>query len=299
MDKLKDMQLLCHIVEKGNFVKAAKVLGVTPAIVGRRVAAMEDALGFILFNRTTRSMQLTSVGNSYYQGAKQLLDQVMQLEESLTSQHQNNPSGMIRISAPDELGSQFLIQVIKEFNQSYPNIQFDLNMDNKPVNLIEEDIDLSFRLSFDMQDSSYIAVKLTSTTFGLYASPNYLAERGTPTHIDDLVQHDCLHMGSNRYGDVWHFEINGKAVTYRQPWKLVLSNSSALFQALFNDMGIGLLPSMFCKKHLENSRLVEIKDIAQFPKLGVYAMYPTRKHIPYRMTLFLNYIKYWFETNSL
>lgn len=295
MDKFRDMELLCSVVEKGNFAKAAKAIGVTPAIVGRRISALEDKLGLVLFQRTTRSMQLTHAGKSYYEGAKQLLEQVEHLEHSLTQEHQDNPSGLIRLSAPDELGRQFLIHAIAKFQKSYPDIHFDLSLNNSPVNLIDEDIDLAFRLSFDMQDSSHVAVKLSQTSLGLYASPRYIEDYGVPEDIQALQSHRCIQMGSSRYGSSWNLEKNGQRINHRQAWALTVSNTSSLFEALLSDMGIAMVPTMFCHKYVEQGRLVLLEGISDFPEVGVYAIYPTRKHLPYRLKIFLNFLKGWFE----
>ncbi|NLS12899.1 LysR family transcriptional regulator [Vibrio sp. SM6] len=284
------MQLFCTVVDKGSFAKAAKALNVTPAIVGRHIAALENALGFILLNRTTRNMQLTPGGKAYYEGAKAVLESIDQLEDSLSSSHQVNPSGLVRLSAPDAMGP-FLMQAIKAFRQHYSNIRFDLMLSNQPINLIEHKIDVSVRLSYDLQDSSYIAIKLGDTRSGFYASPNYLAQHGTPTQYQELEQHDCLHMGSSRYGDNWMLQVDGKTVAYRQPWVAVISDTHTLIRALCDDMGITVMPSLFVQSEVQRGDLVELKNLADFPPVNIYAMYPTRKHLPYRLTLFLDFLK--------
>ncbi|MGF1729370.1 LysR family transcriptional regulator [Photobacterium kasasachensis] len=293
MDKYKNMQLFCTVVDKGSFAKAAKMIGVTPAIVGRRIAALENSLGFILLNRTTRSMQLTPGGKAYYEGAKQIIENIEQLEDSLSSAHQVNPAGLIRLSAPDAMGP-ILMQAIKTFRIDYPNIRFDLMLDNRQVNLIEDEIDLTFRFSFDLQDSSYIATKLGQTTFGLYASPSYLEERGTPAHFSELEAHDCLHMGANRYGDIWNLNVDGKNISYRQPWTIVVSDTNTLIKAIVSGMGIAMVPTIFVTSDLEQGKLVEIQGLTSFPEISIYGMYPTRKHTPYRLSLFLDFLKKWF-----
>ncbi|MBY5948433.1 LysR family transcriptional regulator [Photobacterium rosenbergii] len=296
MDKYKNMQLFCTVVEKGSFAKAAKAIGVTPAIVGRRIADLENDLGFVLLNRTTRSMQLTPGGKDYYQGAKRIVEDIDRLEDSLSSDHQHNPSGLIRLSAPDGLGPM-LLEAIRVFRQSYPNIRFDIMLSNSQTNLIEEEIDLSFRLSFDLQDSSYIATKLGTSTFGLFASPLYLESNGRPEHFSELENHDCIHMGSSRYGDAWNLHVDGKNITYRQPWAMVVSSTTALIQALVSGMGIGVVPTLFAREYVEQKKLSALPGLTQFPEVGIYGMYPTRKHMPYRMTLFLGFLKAWFEEN--
>ncbi|WP_208638759.1 LysR family transcriptional regulator [Vibrio rhodolitus] len=296
MDKYRNMQLFCTVVDQGSFAKAAKSLKLTPAIVGRHIAALENQLGFVLLNRTTRSMQLTPGGRGYYEGARAILNEIDALEDSLSSTHQVNPTGLIRLSAPDAMGP-ILMQAIKLFRHDYPNIRFDLVLANQQLDLIKHEIDLTFRFAFELQDSSYIATKLGQTTMGLYASPGYLQLRGTPTNLADLEQHDCLHMGTNRYGDNWILSVDGRNVTFRQPWIAVISDTHTLIQAVIDEMGIVMLPKIFVSQPLSKGELVEIKGIAEFPPVGIYGMYPTRKHIPYRLSLFLDHLKQWMPHN--
>jgi DNA-binding transcriptional LysR family regulator len=297
MNKFKDMSLLCKVVEKGNFAQAAKSLNVTPAIVGRRITALENSLGFLLFNRSTRQMHLTAAGQDYYRGAKKILGEVIELEDGLKTDNQVNPNGIIHISAPDGLGSDFLVKAIKDFKQDYPNIQFALHLDNRPMDLIENNIDLTFRLSFDLQDSSYIVTKLTETTFGLFGSAQYLKTHGVPKSIEDLKDHDCIQMGASRYGDYWTLMQNGEVIAYRQDWSLIVSNSQSVIQALSSDMGIAIMPMLFVDRYVIPNNLVQIKGISDFPNIGVYALFPTKNHLPYRLRLFLDFIKEWFKSN--
>jgi DNA-binding transcriptional LysR family regulator len=242
-------------------------------------------------------MLLTNAGQEYYQGAKKIIADVVELEDGLKTDNQVNPSGTIRISAPDGLGSDFLVKAIKDFKQDYPNIQFSLHLDNRQIDLIENDIDLTFRLSVGLQDSSYVATKLTETTFGLFASAYYLESRGVPTSLGELKNHDCIHMGDSRYGDYWAIMRNGEIINYRQDWSLIVSNSQSMIQAISSDMGIALIPMLFINQHIIPNNLVQIKGISDFPTIGVYALFPTKSHLPYRLRLFLDFIKEWFKSN--
>ncbi|CAH6794213.1 LysR family transcriptional regulator [Vibrio chagasii] len=290
MDKYRNMQLFCTVVDRGSFSKAAKALGITPAIVGRHIAAMEESLGFRLLNRTTRSMHLTPGGKAYYEGAQTVLSQIEQLEDSLTTAHQNNPEGLIRLSAPDAMGP-FLMKAIKDFRAEYSGIRFDLALSNSKSNLIEEEIDLSIRFAFELQDSSYIATKLGESEFGLYAAPSYIDAHHVPSNYSDLKNHDCLHMGSSRDGDYWMLTVDGKSLSYRQQWVAVISDTNTLIQATVDGMGIAMIPSVFVNTHIINGDLIKIENVAEFPIVNIYGMYPTRKHVPYRLSLFLEYLK--------
>tara|TARA_Y100001960_G_scaffold50107_1_gene50870 strand:+ start:2897 stop:3793 length:897 start_codon:yes stop_codon:yes gene_type:complete len=290
MDKYRNMQLFCTVVDRGSFSKAAKALGITPAIVGRHIAAMEESLGFVLLNRTTRSMHLTPGGKAYYEGAQTVLSQIEQLEDSLTTAHQNNPEGLIRLSAPDAMGP-FLMKAIKNFRSDYKGIRFDLALSNSKSNLIEEEIDLSIRFALELQDSSYIATKLGESEFGLYAAPSYIDEYQAPSDYKELKNHDCLHMGDSRDGDYWMLNVDGKSLSYRQPWVAVISDTNTLIEATVDGMGIAMIPSIFVNSHVKRGDLVKIQDVAEFPIINIYGMYPTRKHVPYRLSLFLEYLK--------
>lgn len=293
MDKLRDMALVAEVVEKGNFAQAAKAVGLTPAMVGRRIAAIEETLGFTLFNRSTRRMELTPGGQTYYEGCRRILAEVSELEESVTSSHQTNPKGLIRLTAPDGLGSPFIVDAIKQFRTSYPDVRFDIDLSSTPKDLIKDKIDLSIRLAFELEDSSLVATKLGSTSFGLYASPDYLHTRGRPQSLSDLKQHDCLNMGASKYGDYWNVIDEGRVVSFRQPWALVLPNTECMIHAVCEGMGIAMIPELFTKTQADAGKMMRLEGITEFPDLSVYAIYPTRKHLPYRVNLFLDFLKSW------
>lgn len=293
MDKLRDMALVAEVVEKGNFAQAAKAVGLTPAMVGRRIAAIEEALGFMLFNRSTRRMELTPGGQTYYEGCRRILAEVSELEESVTSSHQTNPKGLIRLTAPDGLGSPFIVDAIKQFRTSYPDVRFDIDLSSTPKDLIKDKIDLSIRLAFELEDSSLVATKLGSTSFGLYASPDYLQAKGRPQSLSDLKQHDCLNMGASKYGDYWNVIDEGRVVSFRQSWALVLPNTECMIHAVCEGMGIAMIPELFTKTQADTGKMIRLEGVTEFPDLSIYAIYPTRKHLPYRVNLFLDFLKSW------
>lgn len=297
MDKFRDMALLAAVVEKGNFAQAAKAVDLTPAMVGRRIAAIEEHLGFMLFNRSTRRMELTPGGRTYYEGCQRILAEVSELEDSVTSAHQTNPKGLIRLTAPDGLGSPFVIDAIKHFRTSYPEVRFDIDLSSTPKDLIKDKIDLSIRLAFELEDSSMVATKLGHTSFGLYASQAYLDAKGTPTSLSDLQHHDCLNMGASKYGDYWNVIGNGHVVSFRQPWALVLPNTECMIHAVTQGMGIAMIPELFANAHTTAGKMVRLEGVTEFPELTVFAMYPTRKHLPYRVNLFLDFLKEWAPSN--
>ncbi|WP_299985822.1 LysR family transcriptional regulator [uncultured Ruegeria sp.] len=284
------MKLLATVVDKGSFAHAAKDVGLTPAMVGRRIAAMESELGFVLLNRSTRSMQLTPGGKEFYDGCLRILADAEELETSLSSAHQSNPSGLIRLSAPDGFGGTTLIRTINKFRSSYPEVRFDLQLTNEPVDLIEERIDLAFRLTYDLQDSTLIARKLGQAKLCLYASDEYLARKGQPAELADLEHHDCLHVGTTRYGDYWTIIQNGKIVKFRKPWSLVIPNTLSLIQATAEGAGIAAIPDLFVRDHPCADQLTRLDGVVAFPDLEFFVLYPSRKHLAHRVTAFLDFL---------
>ena len=174
------------------------------------------------------------------------------------------------------------------------------------MDLIENEIDITFRLSFDLQDSSYIVTKLAETTFGLYASHDYLKERGKPEDLQALQTHQCIHMGASRYSGNWTLLENNKAISYKHDWEIIVSNTNALINSIKAGLGIGMVPKLFIEDVLLEQQkskkaripieqeVVEVHGVADFPILGLYALYPTKKHLPYRIRLFLDFMKDWF-----
>lgn len=293
MSKFKDMQLFALVVEKGNFAQAAKAAQLTPAMVGRRIAAMEKTLGFVLFNRNTRQMHLTPNGKSYYEGCKQILSDVAELEDSLSANHQSNPKGLIRISAPDALGNT-LLDAIVVFKQTYPEIRFDLDLSNAPQDLLKEQIDLSLRLAFELEDSSLVATRLLQSQFGLFASHEYLEKHGKPQTLEDLQHHACLSMTQSKDGGYWHIMKQGKPIHYKQQWALTLSTTPSLIHAVERGLGLAMIPRLF----VANSQLIELTDVVEFPELTLYGIYPSRRHLPFRVNLFLQHLKGWFASKQ-
>ncbi|MGH0000497.1 LysR family transcriptional regulator [Pseudovibrio ascidiaceicola] len=290
MDKLRKMALYCRVVELGSFVAAAQAQNVSPAIVGRHVSDLEAMLKVRLINRTTRSMEVTEAGHRYYQGCKISLAQLAALEQDMMSKEGEALSGIIRLAAPEGLGSPHLLGAIEGFQALYPNILFDLVLDNGQTDFISENVDLSIRLAISMQDSSLIVRKLSGTRLCLYAAPAYLAEHGTPKCQEDLNQHACLAFGASRFGDSWPIVTDKGLTKLRQPWRLVVNQTQTYRKALTNGMGIGLLPAVMAEEQVKAGSLTPLSLDDTLPDVGIYAVYPNRDFQPERVSLFLEHL---------
>lgn len=294
MTELRDMELFATVVAEGSFAAAARKVELTPAMVGRRIAAMERALGFPLLSRSTRRMQLTPGGDAYLKGCQRILAEVSELEDSVSSQHRVRPAGLIRLSAPDGMAfGNLLPGIITAFRRTWPDIRFDLDLSNAHGDMIADRIDLTLRLAYELQDSSQIAVPLTDAGFGLYAAPEYLERRGRPAALADLDRHDCLHMTASRYGEYWTlWDRDGQILRrYRQDWALCLPGTAALIESVAAGAGIAVIPDLFVENHALAKDLIRLDGVVDFPPIRLFAMYPSRRHLPYRVRLFLDFLR--------
>lgn len=188
--QLGSIEIFCKAAELGGFTAAAELLGLTPASVSRSIKRLEERLGVRLFSRTTRIVRLTSDGELYWAQCQQALEQIAEAERAITG-NQKVPSGLLRISVGTLYGNYRLLPHLKHFTEAYPQIELELSLSNRVVDIVNEGYDLAIRIGTP-QDSRLIARKLEDATVGVFATPEYLARRGVPETLDDLVKHDCL-----------------------------------------------------------------------------------------------------------
>ena len=291
MDKLKNMALFCRVVEQGNFAKAARSVNLTPAIVGRHVFRLEEMLGLRLILRTTRTMEVTAAGKEYYRGCKRILEQVETLEQSLVQSVYGEPEGRVRIGVPDGFAAPYLLDLVANFQQSYPKVQIDIIEDNERTDMIKDHVDLVIRFAMTLDDASYVATPLTTTPLALFASRDYLQRKGSLSSIEDLAHHDCLLFSATRYGGTWPVIVDGQPRKLQLPWKLSFTNTHILMDAVGKGLGIGLIPELLVKG-LSRGNIEKIEGICEFHTITIYAIYPSRDYLPHRVRLLLEHIKH-------
>ncbi|MES0826451.1 LysR family transcriptional regulator [Ruegeria sp. SCP11] len=291
MDKLRKMAVFTRVVELGSFAAAAADQNVTPAIVGRHVADLEAMLGLRLINRTTRSMEVTDAGQHYYHGCKTMLDQMAELEQDVADRKGASPSGIVRVAAPEGIGSPLLLDAVESFQKLYPEVLFDLVFENDQTDFISAKVDLSIRLAISLEDSSLIVAKLMDTQLSLFAAPSYLERLGVPTTVQDLDNHSCLAFGGSRFGDSWPLMTKAGLRKLRQPWRLVANQTHIYREALVRGMGIGLLPEVMAADLVEAELLVPICLDSRFPDVGVFGVYHEKTFQPRRVRLFLEHLR--------
>lgn len=291
MDKLKKMAAFARVVELGSFATAADDLNVSPAIIGRHVADLEAMLDLRLINRTTRSMEVTEAGQRYYHGCKAVLEQLDALEQEVSIDQSTRLSGVIRVAAPEGMGTAILLEAIESFQALHPQVLFDLVFDNNQTDFVTAGVDLAIRLAINLEDSSLIVSKLSETRLALFAAPAYLSAHGTPQTIQDLEQHSCLAFGGSRFGDSWPLVTEKGLQKLRLRWRIVMNQTHVYREALVRGLGIGLLPEIMASDLVTTGDLVPIELNSDLPIVGVFAVYPNKAFQPHRVRLFLEHLR--------
>ncbi|MGR9099097.1 MAG: LysR family transcriptional regulator [Gammaproteobacteria bacterium] len=293
MDKFNSMHVFCRIVELGSFIAVAREMDLSPMMISKHVAQLEKALGVSLLNRTTRKVSLTEAGSQYYRRSKQILEDLMELEDQ-TSELANTVKGLLRISVPIDFGGIHLVPAIDAYQKRYPDVAVQMSLDNGPVNLTDGSFDMAVRVT-DVLDPGIVARKFTETQLGLYASPGYLRQHGMPKHVDDLMNHRCLRYLDTPHGDFWVFNEGGKIKKIKPKTHFASNNGRALGQAAALGMGIVQAPELSVARYLENGSLMEILPDCKPQKIFIYAIYPQRRFVPAKLSTFVNYLIEYFK----
>lgn len=292
MDKFNNMRVFCRIVELGTFSAVAKEMKLSTMMISKYIAQLEASLGVVLLNRTTRSLNLTSAGEAFYNRSKQLLEDLAELEAS-TAQLGERVAGQIKISAPIDFGGIYMVPAIEQYMRRFPEVRVLMTLDNKPPNLRDGSFDISVLVT-DKLDPGVVARKIAETELCTYASPAYLAERGTPQTIDDLVGHQCLHYVDTPHGDYWLFNVNREPKRIKTDWVLASNNGRALCQAAALGMGIVQAPRLSVISYLNSGELVEILRDYRRPAVAIYATYLQRRFYPAKLTSFVDFLLEYF-----
>lgn len=281
---LNEISIFIKVVNSGSFAGAAKLLDMPKSTVSAKVSALEKRLGVTLIRRTTRKLHVTEAGQDYYDQCIQGLNQITQAEEQVT-QKQSIPQGVLKITAPVELGSILLPDVITQFQKQYPKVKLDLMLTDRTVDLISEGIDLGIRAG-QLKDSTLIAKKIGSVFFAPFASPKYLKAHGTPKSPKDLKEHSCIIFSP--FGlDGWQLSGSGSSQFVNLDSSLTVNDLSLAKSLAVSDVGIALLPTFFCATEAGDKSLVRVLDDYKSNVRPVSFVYPQQQFVPKNLTAFM------------
>ncbi|EIJ48802.1 LysR family transcription regulator protein [Herbaspirillum sp. GW103] len=288
MNKLREIECFIAVAELGSFVKAADALGISKAAVSRTVLELEARLGSRLMQRTTRRLSLTEAGSLYLERCKQIVTALEEADD-LLSAGSAKPVGLLRINAPVTFGILHLAPLWPMFLDRHPEVELDITLSDRIVDIIDEGYDLAIRIA-RLADSTLIHRKLTSTSLPICASPAYLEKHGTPHHPHELAQHQIISYSYNQGKDEWQFSGPEGPVSVRIHARMHVNNGDSCVQAALGGIGITRQPTFMIDQYLRSGQLVPLLPDYTVPDLGIYAVYPSRAHLPAKVRAMLDFL---------
>ena len=291
MDKLKQIESFASVATKGSLTAAAKAEGVAPAVIGRRIDALEERLGVKLLVRTTRRISLTHEGSAFLDDCQRVLGDLSNAEASVSAGGVK-ASGYLRIAAPGGFGRRHVAPMVPKFVSQHPEVHVSLNLSDRVVDIVNEGFDCAVRVG-DLPDSSLVSVRLADNRRLCVAAPAYLQRAGVPRSPAELQRHECLTLSSDASQTRgWAFSADGVVTHIRPNGRLDCSDGEVLHDWCVQGLGIAWRSSWEVDAEVAAGRLVSVLDDFAAPPNGIYALFPQRKHLPLRVRLWIDFLKH-------
>lgn len=287
MDAFKQVESFVSVASRGSLSAAARVEGVTPAVIGRRLDALEQRLGVKLLTRTTRSISLTFEGAAFLEDCQRILNDLANAEASV-SLGGVKASGHLRISAPAGFGRIHVAPLIRDFLDLNPDVSCSLDLTDRLVDLVNEGIDCAIRIG-ELPDSSLVSIRLADNRRVVVGSPAYFERHPPPASPQDLAAHNCLPLGQQR-GWVFRDE-DGEVATVKISGRLECNDGAVLHEWALAGQGLAWRSLWEVESDLRAGRLVSVLDEFAAPVTGIYAVFPQRKHLALRVRLLIDHLK--------
>jgi DNA-binding transcriptional LysR family regulator len=269
---------------------AAHAEGVAPAVIGRRIDALEARLGVKLLVRTTRRITLTHEGSAFLEDCQRLLADLASAEASVT-EGGVKASGHLRITAPAGFGRRHVAPLVPAFTQAHPDVSLSLNLSDRVVDIVNEGVDCAIRVG-DMPDSSLVSVRLADNRRLCVAAPSYLQRAGVPATPADLMRHNCLTLSSDASQTRgWAFVVNGELTHLRPSGRLDCSDGQVLHEWCLGGLGIAWRSTWEVEADVAAGRLQVLLENFAAPPNGIFAVFAQRKHLPLRVRLWIDHVK--------
>ena len=289
MDKFEDIQAFIAVVDAGSFTAAADRVGSAKSAMSRRVSALEERLGVQLLHRTTRALNLTETGRSFYEHGTRILSDLEEAEAAVQQEH-GELSGTLRLALPLSFGVRHMCGPIAAFSKQHPKIRFDLDLNDRRVDLIEDNFDLALRIGH-LSDSSLIARRLFDARTVVCASPHYLNVHGAPETPEALNDHQCLVYSNREDPGRWNYEdADGNKNSVAVTQMMTASSGDFLCNAAAHGMGIVIQPSFIASQAIRSGNLVPILTDYNFALIPAYAVYPPTRHLSFRVRAFIDFL---------
>ena len=291
MADLDNILIFVKVAQYQSISRAARSLGMPISTVSRRLSVLESQLGVTLLRRTTRRLTLTAPGRDYFNECQEPLNLLQDAERVLT-RTQKEPEGLLRITAPVMLSHGPFPEFLSGFLKAHPRIRIDLSITNVFVDLVADNVDVAIRFG-ELRDSSVVATRIGTHLRYLVAAPEYLKRREPPAEPRDLEAHDCVLLSARNNETDWDLLSGRKKARVRVSGPLASRDFNTLSTFVYRGHGIGLLPPMYCDEAIARGRLVRLLPQWSSPAIPVFAVYPSRKFLPSRLSVFLEALLTW------
>jgi len=273
MNRWEGLDEFIAVAETGQFTAAAQRIGLSSSQVSRQIARLEERLQTRLFYRSTRKVALTEAGQTFLQHCQRLVDardEAMRAISDLTGE----PKGLLRMTCAVAYGERFIVPLVNAFMARHPQLRVDIELSNRPLDLVHEGLDLAIRLG-RLQDSRLVATRLAPRVMYLCAAPSYLERYGRPHSLSELARHNCL-VGSS---DQWTFQQDGKEQSLRVQGNWRCNSGQAVLDAALRGFGLCQLPDYYVLDHLKSGELMSLLEQHRPPNTAVWALYPQQRHL--------------------
>jgi DNA-binding transcriptional LysR family regulator len=288
MDRVNAIRLFVRLVECGSFSAVGREEGIGQPAVSKQIGALERHLGAQLVLRTSRQVAITEAGQTFYESARQLVDDFDALESSV-GERQQSPRGVVRINTAPAPGRLCITPLLPGFFRQYPDVAVELSVSERLVDLVGEGVDLAVRHG-RLVDSSLTARKLTETDFVLVASPGYLAAKGAPTQFSDLDQHTCVVFANGRERRPWSLTVGGEALAYVPHGSLLTGDAEHIRAAVLCGLGIAQAPFWLVADEIRSGQVKVLLADLQPARVPVHLVYPAGRRVPMRVRVFIDYL---------
>ena len=300
MDKLKAIESFVSVATRGSLTAAANAQGVAPALMGRRLDALEAHLGVKLMVRTTRRISMTTEGSAYLEDCQRLLSDFANAEASVSAGGAR-AQGHLRITAPAGFGRRHVAPLVPRFREMHTGLSISLNLSDRVIDIAAEGYDCAVRVG-DLPDSSLVSVRLADNRRRCVASPKYLQQHGTPAHPSDLSKFDCLTLSSDAsQARGWAFMASprakpsngsaGEVIHLKPGGPLDCSDGQVLHDWCLAGYGVAWRSTWEVAAEIAAGTLVEVLEDFAAPPNGIYALFPHAKHLPVRVRLWIDFLK--------
>lgn len=298
VDVLRYIAVFVRVVELQSFSEAGRQLGIAKSAVSKQVSSLERKLGTQLITRTTRKLVLTEAGKTYYEYCKQMLE-LGAVAENEIKDYQDKPRGTVRIACSPTIAKLYLTPLLGHVSRLYPDLKIDFLVEDRIVNIIEENIDITVRVGW-LQDSNLIARKLGESDTVVFTSPSYIEAHGLPTHPRQLAQHEWVGLSLLPSPYTWNFRhCTGKEEAVQVRSKVVTNHVESLLDFVRQGSGISAIAEYSIRDELASGEFVALFEHYQLEQLGIYAVYPKTNAMPLKTQIVLEQLIALFKIKEL